>query len=152
MKISKTKFIAGVQCPKRLFLLVHEPHLAAQPDGSENAIIKQGNEIGLLARRLFAGGVVADGSGGLDAAIRNTRNLVANPGVPTIFEGTFEYNDVIVRADILQRRKENHWRLIEVKSTTDLKDHHCEDLAIQSYVVSHSGLKLASVWLAHINR
>lgn len=152
MKISKTKFIAGVQCPKRLYLLVHEPHLAAQPDGSENAIIKQGNEIGLLARRLFAGGVVADGSGGLDAAIRNTRNLVANPGVPTIFEGTFEYNDVIVRADILQRRKENHWRLIEVKSTTDLKDHHCEDLAIQSYVVSHSGLKLASVWLAHINR
>ena len=47
---------------------------------------------------------------------------------------------------------ENHWRLVEVKSTTDLKEHHLEDVAIQSYVLSHSGLKLASVWLAHVNR
>src|SRR5205823_12811316 len=43
-------------------------------------------------------------------------------------------------------------RLVEVKSTADLKDHHLEDLAIQSHVLSGSGLKLASVWLAHINR
>jgi len=36
---------------------------------------------------------------------------------------------------ILQRRKDNRWRLIEVKSTTDLKDHHLEDVAIQSRFV-----------------
>lgn len=152
MKISKTKFIAGVQCPKRLYLLVHAPELVAQSGGSDEPIIEQGREVGLLARELFPDGVEANGSGGLEAAIRNTRELVANPDVPAIFEGTFEHNDVIVKTDILQRRKENHWRLVEVKSTTDLKDHHSEDVAIQSYVVSHCGLKLASVWLAHINR
>ncbi len=152
MKISKTKFIAGVQCPKRLYLLVHAPELAAQSDGSDEPIIEQGREVGLLARQLFPDGVEANGSGGLEAAIRNTRELVANPDVPAIFEGTFEHNDVIVKTDILQRRKENHWRLVEVKSTADLKDHHSEDVAIQSYVLAHSGLKLASVWLAHINR
>ena len=152
MKISKTKFIAGVQCPKRLYLLVHEPELAAQSDGSDEAIIEQGREVGLLARQLFPGGVEVDGSGGLEAAIRSTRELVKNPDVPAIFEAAFEYNDVVVKTDILQRREENRWRLVEVKSTADLKEHHLEDVAIQSYVLSHSGLKLASVWLAHINR
>ncbi len=152
MKISKTKFIAGVQCPKRLYLLVHEPELAAQPDGSDGAIIEQGREVGLLARQLFPGGVEVDGSGGLEAAIRSTRELVENSDVPAIFEGAFEQNDVVVKTDTLQRRKENHWRLVEVKSTSDLRDHHSDDVAIQSYVLSHSGLKLASVWLAHINR
>jgi predicted RecB family nuclease len=54
--------------------------------------------------------------------------------------------------DALQRRKGDLWRLVEVKSTSDLKDNHVEDVAIQSYVLIGSGLKLASVWLAHINR
>lgn len=152
MKISKSKFIAGVQCLKRLYLLVHSRELAAQPDGSDQAIIEQGREVGLLARQLFPGGVEVDGSGGLKAAICATRELVNNPDVPAIFEAAFDSNDVVVKTDILQRRKENLWRLVEVKSTTDLKDHHSEDVAIQSYVLSLSGLKLASVWLAHVNR
>ena len=152
MKISKTKYVAGVQCPKRLYLLVRARELAAQPDGSDEAIIGRGREVGLLARQLFPGGVEVDGSGGLEAATRSTRELVENSDVPAIFEGAFEQNDVVVKTDILQRRKENRWRLVEVKSTADLKDHHSDDVAIQSYVLSHSGLKLASVWLAHINR
>ena len=152
MKISKTKFMAGVQCLKRLYLLVHEPELEAQAEGSSEAIIQQGREVGLLARQLFPGGVEVNGFGGLDQAIRTTRELLANPEVPAIFEGAFEHRGVIVKTDILQRRKQNHWRLVEVKSTANLKDHHLEDVAIQSYVLSGSGLKLASVWLAHINR
>jgi predicted RecB family nuclease len=115
-------------------------------------IIVQGREVGLLARQLFPGGVEADSSGGLGAAIRKTQQLINNPAVPAIFEAVFEHQDVIVKADILQRRKENHWRLIEVKSTTDLREHHLQDVAIQSHVISHCGLKLASAWLAHINR
>ena len=152
MKISKSKFIAGLQCPKRLYLLVHKPERAAQPDGSNEAILEQGREVGLLARQLFPGGVEVDGWGGLLTAIRSTRELVANPDVPAIFEGAFEHDDVVVKTDILQRRNENLWRLVEVKSTADLREHHFEDVAIQSYVLSHCGLKLSSVCLAHINR
>jgi len=50
MKISKTKFMAGVQCLKRLYLLVHKPRLAAPANGADEAIIEQGEEVGLLAR------------------------------------------------------------------------------------------------------
>ncbi len=152
MRLSKSKFVAGVQCLKRLYFQVHEPELAAEPDASSSAIMEQGQEVGMLARQLFPGGVEVDGSAGLDEAIRTTRELIANPKVPAIFEGTFENGGVLVRVDILHRRRDNRWRLIEVKSTTDLKDYHLDDVAIQHRVVSRSRLDLASSSLAHINR
>jgi predicted RecB family nuclease len=152
IRLSKSKFVAGSQCLKRLYLQVHDPKLAAEPDEATEAIIEQGREVGMLARKLFPGGIEVDGSAGLKQAIRTTKQLIANPEIPAIFEGVFEHDGIIVKADVLQRRKENLWRLVEVKSTSDVKDHHVQDVAIQRYVLSGSGLKLASVWLAHINR
>jgi len=150
--ISKSQFMSGVQCLKRLYLQVHQPELAAEPDASGSAIMEQGQEVGRLAHHLFPGGVKVDGSDGLGEAIRTTQELIANPEVPAIFEATFSNDDLLVRVDILHRRKDNRWRLIEVKSTTDLKEHHLDDVAIQHRVVSRSGLDLASSCLAHINR
>lgn len=151
MRISKSKFVSGVQCLKRLYLQVHQPELATQPDAALEAIIRQGHEVGMLARSLFPGGMeVCERS--LDQAIRTTRELVANREIPAIFEGVFEDGGVLVRVDVLHRRKDGRWRLIEVKSTTDQKDHHMEDIAIQHRVVSRSGVDVASVCLAHINR
>src|SRR5579862_4384365 len=89
-RISKSKFCAGVQCLKRLYLLVHEPQLAAEPDCTGDAIIEQGCEVGLLARKLFPGGIEVC-STGLDRAIRTTKELIANHEVPAIFEGVFEH-------------------------------------------------------------
>jgi predicted RecB family nuclease len=152
-KISKSKFIAGSQCLKRLYWQVHEPELAAEPDGAVEAIIEQGRDVGLLARKMFPGGVEVPSDGGLDQATRATRELVANADVPAIFEAVLEHGNVLVRVDILQRRLlDGRWKLIEVKSTTDLKDHHLEDVAIQYRVVSRSGLDVASASLAHVNR
>ena len=154
MRLSKSKFVAGCQCPKRLYFQVHQPELAAEPDASSAAIIEQGREVGLLARQMFPGGVEVDGAGGLDQALRNTRELVANPEVPAIYEATFEHGGVLVRVDILQRRSDGRWRLIEVKSSTDLKEDafHLEDVAIQYRVLSRGGIDVASACLAHINR
>ena len=119
--------MAGVQCLKRLYLQVHQPELAAQPDAVDEARIEQGRDVGPLARQLFPGGMEVDDSQGLDEAIRTTQELVANREVPAIFEGAFEHQGVVVKTDIVQRRKENRWRLVEVKSTSDLKEHHLED-------------------------
>jgi predicted RecB family nuclease len=151
MKISKSKFVAGAQCLKRLYLQVHQPELAGVPDAAAVAIMEQGREVGRLARQLFAGGVEVK-SGDPEQAVRITRELIANPDVPAIFEAAFENGGVFVQVDILQRRKDNRWRLIEVKSTADLKEEHLDDVGIQTRVVSRSGLDLASSCLAHINR
>jgi predicted RecB family nuclease len=150
--LSKSKFVAGCQCLKRLYFQVHEPELAAESDSAAEAIIEQGREVGMLARQLFPGGVEVRSDGGLGQAIRTTKQLILNPEIPAIFEGAFEHEGIIIKTDVLQRRKENLWRLVEVKSASDLKDQYVQDVAIQSYLLSGSGLKLASVWLAHINR
>ena len=152
IRISKSKFVAGVQCLKRLYFQVHEPGLAAGPDASDQAIMEQGREVGLLARQMFPGGVEVDSSDGAERAIRATRELIANPEVPAIFEGTFENGGVLVRVDVLQRRRDGRWRLLEVKSTTGLKEHHLDDVAIQARVASRSGLDLAASCLMHVNR
>ena len=151
MRISKSKFVAGCQCLKRLYLQVHEPELTAESDDVTEATIEQGREVGLLARLMFPGGVEVRNEG-LDQAIRATRELIANREVSAIFEGTFEHGGVLVRVDILHRRRDERWRLIEVKSSTDARDHHLEDVAIQHRVVSHSGVDLAASCLAHVNR
>jgi predicted RecB family nuclease len=77
---------------------------------------------------------------------------MANPEVPAIFEAAFENGGVLVRVDILHRRRDGRWRLIEVKSTASPKEEHLDDVAIQHRVVSRCGLDLASSCLAHVNR
>ena len=151
MLLTKSKFVAGSQCLKRLYLAVHQPDLAAQPGDSDQAIIDQGQEVGLLARGIFPGGVAVEPKN-REEAIRATGELIGNPEIPAIFEGAFEHRDVFVRVDILQRRQDRRWRLIEVKSTTDVKDHHLDDVAIQHRVVGRSGIDLAASCLAHVNR
>jgi hypothetical protein len=121
--------MAGRQCLKRLYFQVRQPELAAEPDAASEAVIEQGREVGLLARQMFPGGVEVRNEEGLDQAIRATRELIGNRDVPAIFEGTFEHNGVLVRVDILHRRRDGRWRLIEVKATTDVKDHDVGDVA-----------------------
>ncbi len=143
--------MSGVQCLKRLYWQVREPELGVFPDAAAVAIMEQGGAVGRLARQLFAGGVEVS-SRDPEQAIRTTCELIANPEVPAIFEAAFENGGVFVRVDILHRRRDGRWRLVEVKSTASPKEEHLDDLAIQHRVVSRSGLDLASSCLAHVNR
>lgn len=149
--ISKSKFMAGVQCLKRLYLQVHHPELAPAPPGSTLAMLQQGREVGIMARGAFHGGVLVNtGDQGLATSIGRTTKLLTDPDVHAIFEGAFEYNNVIVRTDILARGPAG-WRLIEVKSSTDLKDHYAYDVGIQKHILNALGLQV-SPWLMHLNR
>src|SRR5215813_12106379 len=153
MKLSKSRFVAGCQCLRRLYWQVHEPELGARPDAAVEEIIQRGHEVGMLARTLFPGGVEVRCEGGLDHAIRETRELLRSESVPAIFEAVFEHQNTLAKVDVLHRRRQDgRWRLIEVKSSSDFRDHHLEDIAIQYRVVSRSGLDLASACLAHVNR
>src|SRR5437868_2984370 len=106
--LSKSRFLAGRQCLKRLYLQVHQPEIAGAADGAREAVLEQGQQVRLLARQLFPGGVEVDGSGSLERAVRITKELVANPEIPAIFEAAFQYQSVVVKIDIL-RRTENRW-------------------------------------------
>lgn len=156
-RLSKSKFLAGLQCVKRVYLEVHHPQLASPPDVSTQAMLDMGTEIGERARSLFAGGVLIEESHRQrEAAIARTASVLNDLSVPAIFEGAFEHDGVLVRADILQRIENESsaqvaWRLIEVKSSSRVKDVHLDDLAIQRYVLQGAGVHVAATCLMHVN-
>ena len=156
-RLSKSKFLSGLQCQKRLYLEVHQPALATKPDAATQAMFDMGTEVGALARSCFPGGVlVAAGYRQTEAALEQTAELIRDPAVPAIFEAAFLHSGVLIRADVLERvqtvdGQSSGWRLIEVKSSTKVKDVHLEDLAVQSEVILSAGLTLVSVSLMHIN-
>jgi hypothetical protein len=156
-RLSKSKFLSGLQCHKRLYLEIHQPTLATPPDASMQAILDMGTEIGILAQRRFRGGVlVKSGFREREAAIAETAALLQDCLTPAIFEGAFEYDGVLVRVDILERVRNDagessSWRLIEVKSSARVKNVHLDDLSVQSHVVQGVGLRLDATCLMHID-
>ena len=60
MGLSKSKFMAGWQCLKRLYLEVHQPELAGEPDEQSMAVFEQGYEVGRWAHKVFPGGVLIE--------------------------------------------------------------------------------------------
>lgn len=156
-RLSKSKFLSGLQCHKRLYLEIHQPSLATKPDAATQAMFDMGTEVGELARSRFPGGVlVTAGYRQTEASLAQTAELVQDLQVPAIFEAAFLHGGVLIRADVLERVQAVEgqppgWRLIEVKSSTKVKDVHLEDLAVQSEVILSAGLTLVSVSLMHIN-
>lgn len=152
VRLSKSKFLSGLQCHKRLYLEIHQRELASKPDEQTQAILDMGTAVGEEARRRFPDGILvkADHLHPTEA-LKRTAELLGDPSVPAIFEGAFEFDQVLVRVDILERLGQDGWRLLEVKSSTKVKDVHLDDLAIQSYVLAGAGVTLAGVGLMHIN-
>jgi predicted RecB family nuclease len=136
IRISKSKFVAGIQCAKRLYFQVHQPELAEEADEDQEARLEQGQEVGLLAQKRFPGGVFVGFEAGIDEARANTASLIDNSSVPAIFEATFQHANLLVRVDVLQRRPRNRWRLIEVKSSVEMKPHYMHDVAIQYHLLT----------------
>ena len=156
-RLSKTKFLAGLQCHKRVYLDVHHPEWANRPDASTQAMLDMGTEVGELARCRFPGGLlIGENYRQREAALNHTSSAIADPTIPAIFEGAFLYDGVLVRVDILERmptvsEMPPNWRLIEVKSSSRVKNVHVDDLAIQRYVLQGMGLNVAEACLMHLN-
>jgi len=51
--LSKSKFVAGVQCLKRLYWQVYQPDLAAETDDQAQFIMDQGKAVGSRRKRRF---------------------------------------------------------------------------------------------------
>lgn len=151
-RLSKSRFLSGLQCHKRLYLEIHSPELSSEIDEQTQARLEMGIEVGQVARQCFPGGVLVEVDPlDIPDALRRTRRLLVDPGIPAIFEGMVGFNQVLVRMDILEQVENGRWRLIEVKSSTQVKDDHLDDVAIQAYVLSGSGVHLTGLELMHIN-
>lgn len=150
VRLSKSRFQAGLQCPKRLWLLCHRPEWADPPTAGREAIFAQGHRVGRLARERFPGGMlVAEDHLHGEEALETTQALLAD-GIRTLYEAAFVHDEVFVRADVLTH-EDGGWVLAEVKSSTRVKDEHLWDAAIQVHVLRGAGLPVDGVRLVHVN-
>jgi hypothetical protein len=86
----------------------------------------------------------------IQAALDHTAKLIAAGPVRPIFEATFQYEDVLVRVDILEPDGLGGWRAIEVKASTRVKSYQLADLATQVWVMRGSGVQLSACIIRHI--
>jgi hypothetical protein len=118
----------------------------------KQALFDAGHEVGLLAARLFPGGrLIEEGYLDHSGALEATREVISDSSIPAVFEAAFVYDDVLVRTDILKRRDDGAWNLIEVKSSTSVKGIYLLDVAIQYHVLQGAGLEIASAGIMRLN-
>ncbi|MDZ4655058.1 MAG: DUF2779 domain-containing protein [Coriobacteriia bacterium] len=149
-RLSKSRFQKGLQCPRALWLSVHEPESAEPTTESKQWIFDQGTEVGQLAQQLFGGGVeVAEDYRHQREALATTKRLLEE-GVSALYEPAFYFDGVLVRVDALVKAGDA-WNLFEVKSTGKLKPEHVTDAAVQTYVVEGCGLTVRRANIVHLN-
>lgn len=149
--LSKSRFQSGLQCPKTLWLAVHQPDLADPVSESLQGRFDEGQRVGAVAREYFPGGVlVEEDHTQTAAAIERTQSLIEQ-GAFVIYEAAFAFDDVLVRADVM-KRDGAAWDLVEVKSSTQCKPEHVTDAAVQTYVVEGAGLSVRGVHIMHLDR
>lgn len=148
--LSKSRITAYEQCPRLLWLEVHRRELAVYNEGTE-ARFTAGDEVGAEACRQRPGGLMISADNGLQSAIEATRQAIAIDLHRPIFEATFAYEDVLIRADVLEFLPGQGWIVTEVKSAGSVKPYHLGDLATQAWVLEGNGLDLADVQLAHVD-
>ena len=118
--LSKSRYMCGLQCPKKLWQTVYDPEPAEEP--RPGTVKGMGIEVGIKARLLWPAGVLVDPAyNNYAEAINRTKALIADPTVPAIFEAALAHHGVLVRVDALERLPNDRWRLNEVKSSTRKK-------------------------------
>jgi len=149
--LSKSRIMQGLQCAKSLYLSVYHPELHPPKPPGQQAIFDQGHEVGGRAQILYPGGVsISAPYYDPKSAVEQTKQAIESSAT-AIFEGTFSHNDVVAKIDILQK-KSTTWEIIEVKSTTSVKEEHIDDVAIQALIANGAGLPVSEYSVMHLNR
>ncbi len=151
--LSKTRFVAGMQCHLRLWYDTYARELAPPVDEAQQAIFDTGQEVGELACRRYPGGhLVAHDHRHIREALDETRRVIEAGRVPAVFEAAFVHEGVLVRADVIERLTGGGWRMVEVKSTTRLKDVFVVDAAVQLWVLRGAGLDVREAGVLTLDR
>ncbi|MDE2039666.1 MAG: DUF2779 domain-containing protein [Elusimicrobia bacterium] len=150
LRLSKTQYLGGLQCEKALWLHRHRRDLASQPSPGLDAIFEQGAKVGRLAWRRFAGGTLieADHLHAQDALAAT--EAAKRGGASILYEAAVAHDGVLVRPDILMRSGAS-WDLVEVKSSTEVKEVYLEDVAIQRYALNGAGFPIRKCFVMHVN-
>lgn len=149
MKLSKSKYIKGITCPKQLWMQKYMPEMEKR-NPTLQAIFDKGNEVGDLARKYFGEYELVDFDKGISSMLEETQNFI-NSGANIIAEASFSVDDLFCSVDIL-RKNGDGWDIIEVKCSTETHDIYIDDMSFQMYVLKKAGINVKRVFNMHLNK
>lgn len=136
--LTKSKYIRGLQCDRALWLDVFNPKLARYT-AEQMRRFDHGREFEYAFKDTFPDGIdiSAQLKRNTSAYPALTAQLIDNNGTVDLFEAGFQYDDVLVLADVVHRRPDGSLDIYEVKSGSTLSETYRRDAALQHYVISH---------------
>lgn len=146
--LTKSRYLNGLQCLKLLWITANEPERIPAPDASTQHIFDQGNEVGELAKTLFPDAITVPNDS-FKGNLEMTRKLFCQR--KPLFEAGILSGQIYSRTDIMNPVNNDEWDLIEVKSSTSVKDINFHDVAFQKLCWEESGVKIRNCFLAFIN-
>jgi hypothetical protein len=147
--LSKSKYISGLQCPRLLWTLTKQPENIPELNTVTQHIFDQGRLVGEYAKQLFPGGIDIPQDDFMEN-IYATRRLLAER--KPLFEAGILCGRLYSRIDILDPVNEDGWDIIEIKSSTAVRDIHIDDVSFQKYCCEKAGLKIRTCKLGFINK
>src|SRR5574337_1797115 len=121
LTLSKTDFILFRECPKNAWFKINKPDLYFQSELSEfeKAIIETGNEVELVARKLFPQGILIEGRG-IEARRTTEDHLSRRETV--LFQPAFFKDGFFAAVDVLKfEEATDSYSVFEVKATSDIE-------------------------------
>jgi uncharacterized protein DUF2779 len=143
--LTKSRFLSGLQCHKRLWFEVHQP-LETAPEPETRLLL--GREFDEVVQRQQSG-VVISREAGIPAAIEETKRALAS-GAVRLYQPAFRAGELAVIADVLERDGEA-FELLEIKSSASVKKAHIPDAAYQALVIEAAGIPLRKISIGHVN-
>lgn len=145
--LTKSKYLAGLACPRYLWALVNDKEKVPEPDVAALFYMDQGNKTGRLATKLFPDGIHIPFDSFKDNLFKSMAFL--RKKVP-LFEAGFISGSLYARVDILVPVGDE-WDIVEVKSGTSVKELNLYDLAFQKHCYEAKGLKIRKCFLMYLN-
>lgn len=148
MYLSKTRILVGLQCEKRLYLSLNHPELAKT---TKSPLAETGIMVGEQARKEFPNGVLVNRfQKGSDPFVE-TNAYLKDESIEAIFEAGFCYQDTEAFVDVLERNG-SRWNLVEVKSSSSVKDEYIDDVTVQYIVLTNAGISINHIELMYLNK
>jgi Domain of unknown function DUF83. len=132
--LSKSKFILGQQCIKSFWLDINHVEPTNPPDDGAKDRLRAGNEVGEISKQIFSGGKEVPYLPGEEKEMFRITKKFIDDGVTSIYEGSFIYDDIFVRVDLMHKTKKG-WDIYEVKSSSSVRSYHEYDASIQWHVL-----------------
>ena len=151
--LSKSRFLSGVQCAKKLFLELNRKELKPAITASQQAIFDQGHAIGKMAQERYPNGIDLTSQTHYDYADAIDNTIVEmQKKTSTLYEAAFYFDEVLSVLDILEHDANGDIHAIEVKSSSKIEDYYITDAALQYWVMANAGHAPKRFSLMHINK